>query len=70
MDSSSTETKEKQSRTGSKATSKAQTVASKLQTTDKSGQKVQSEKAQTQQVSKKAFPPPQKKMQKAGLVHR
>ena len=64
MDSSSTETKAKQSKTGSKATSKTKTAAGKVKTTEKGGQKVQPKKAQTQaSVSKKAFPPPQKKMQ-------
>ena len=66
MDSSSTE---KQSKTGSKAMSKTKTVANKFQTTDKSGQKVQPKKAQTQTpIAKKAFPPPQKSMQQSGLT--
>ena len=60
--------KEKQSKTGSKAASKTKTVAGKAKTTDKSGQKVQPKKAKTQTLaSKKAFPPSQKKMQQAGL---
>ena len=58
VDLSSTEKGEKQSKTGTKASSKT-----------KSGQKVQPKKAETQaSSSKKAQPPPQKQTQKSGLT--
>ena len=71
VDSSSTETKGKQSKTGTKASSRTKTDRSKAGTTTKSGsgQKVQPKKAETQMSSsKKAQPPPQKQKQPSGLT--